>query len=300
MTSLRWLIQTVIALGTNAYLLFPWGSVIYQGPLKAVCHPGLNCYSCPGALLSCPVGAVQNFIASLRYTTPSSIPHLGAMVVGYLGFIGTLVGRLPCGWLCPFGFIQDLLNKVPSRKFNLWPPLRWVKYGVLAVMVILMPFFLLDQYGIGQPWFCKLLCPAGTMLGALPLVILKPQLWTTLGFYFWNKITILTTIIILAIFISRPFCRILCPLGAFYSLFTRMTLVQLEFTEGNCVQCRACVKICPTGVVPHEQRDSRECIMCLKCLDACQFRALSFGLRRPLPPPREAQTHPQIPGVKNA
>jgi len=286
MVTLRWLIQTVVALGTNAYLLFPWGSVIYQGPLKAVCHPGLNCYSCPGALLSCPVGAVQNFVAGLRYTMPGSFPHLGTMVVGYLGFIGTVVGRLPCGWLCPFGLIQDLLNKVPFPKITLWAPLRWVKYGVLVLMVILMPFFLLDKYGLGQPWFCKLLCPAGTLLGALPLIALKPSLWTTIGFYFWNKITILILIVILATFISRPFCRVLCPLGAFYSLFTRVSLVRLEFIEGNCVQCRACVQVCPTGVKPHEQRDSRECIMCLKCLDACHFRALEFGMRRPLPAPK--------------
>ena len=82
MTSLRTLIQTLVALGTNAYLLFPWGgSVIYQGPLKAVCHPGLNCYSCPAALLSCPVGATQNFIASLRYTAPGTFPHLGLTII---------------------------------------------------------------------------------------------------------------------------------------------------------------------------------------------------------------------------
>jgi polyferredoxin len=166
-------------------------------------------------------------------------------------------------------------------------------------MVILMPFFLLDQYGLGQPWFCKLLCPAGTLEGALPLVFLKPALWSTLGFYFWNKLTILILIITLAIFISRPFCRILCPLGAFYSLFSRMTLVQLEFNEGNCVQCRACVKVCPTGVIPHEQRDSRECIMCLKCLDACHFQALGFGLRRPPRPPRELHSPVRIPSIKN-
>ncbi len=292
MVGLRWLIQTLVAFGTNAYLLFPWGSVIYQGPLKAVCHPGLNCYSCPAALLSCPVGAVQNFIASLRFTAPGDIPRLGAMVVGYLGFIGTLVGRLPCGWLCPFGYIQDLLHKVPTPKFTLWAPLRYVKYGVLVLTVIIMPLFLMDPYNLGQPWFCKLICPAGTLLGAIPLVILKPQLWTTLGFYFWNKITILAVIVILAMFISRPFCRILCPLGAFYSLFTRMTLVQLEFTKGNCVECLACVKACPTGVAPYRERDSRECIMCLKCLDSCHFRALSFSLRRPLPPIQESHTHP--------
>lgn len=282
MVKLRWLIQTLVALGTNAYLLFPFGSVIYQGPLKAVCHPGLNCYSCPGALLSCPVGAFQNFMASVRYVMPGTLPHLGSIVVGYLGFIGTLVGRLPCGWICPFGFIQDLLYKIPTRKFSLWAPLRWVKYGVLAVLVIIMPLWLVDASGLGHPWFCKLLCPAGTLEGALPLLLLKPGLWATVGIYFWNKLVLLIVIIIGAILISRFFCRILCPLGAFYSLFMRMTMVQLEFIEGNCVECESCVRRCPTGVKPHQERDSRECIMCLRCLDACQFGALTFGVRRPL------------------
>jgi polyferredoxin len=285
MINLRWLIQTLVALGTNAYLLFPFAFPIYQGPLKAVCHPGLNCYSCPAALLSCPVGAVQNFIASIRLTAPGGWPHMGAMVVGYLGFIGTLVGRLPCGWLCPFGLIQDLLHKIPTRKFILWQHLRWVKYGVLVVMVVLMPLLILDRTGLGQPWFCKLLCPAGTLEGALPLLLLKPELKSTLGYYFLNKIILLSIIIILAVFFSRPFCRMLCPLGAFYSLFTRMTLVQLEFIEGNCVNCESCVRCCPTGVIPYQDPNSRECILCLRCLDACRFRALTFGLRRPLPQP---------------
>ncbi|MEW6386600.1 MAG: 4Fe-4S binding protein [Thermodesulfobacteriota bacterium] len=292
MATFRWLIQTFVTLGTNSYLLFPFGSVIYQGPLKAVCHPGLNCYSCPAALLSCPVGAIQNFLATLRFTSPGTWPRPGVIVLGYLGFIGTLVGRLPCGWLCPFGFIQDLLFKIPSRKFNLWPPLRWVKYGVLVVFVVLLPLLLIDNYGLGHPWFCKLICPSGTLLGALPLVMIKPSLWQTLGFYFWNKITILVALIILAIFISRFFCRVLCPLGAFYGLFSRVSLAHLEFIEGNCVECQACVRVCPTGVKPPIDPYSTECILCLKCLDACHFRALDFSLRRfphpgraPQPPP---------------
>ena len=238
------------------------------------------------------MGAVQNFMASIRYTGVSSFPHVGAIVVGYLGFIGTLVGRLPCGWLCPFGFIQDLIYKIRSRKFSLWRPLRWVKYGVLALLVVILPLWLVDHSGLGHPWFCKLLCPAGTLEGALPMLALKPNLWANLGFFFWNKFTILIIIISLAIFISRPFCRILCPLGAFYSLFTRMTLVRLEFIEGNCVECGSCVRKCPTGVKPHQEFDSRECIMCLKCVDACQFRALQFGIRRPPAPQKKRGTSP--------
>lgn len=285
MERLRNLIQTLVALGTNGYLLFPFGSIIYQGPLKAVCHPGLNCYSCPAAFLSCPVGAVQNFLGGLRFTLPGTWPHLGTMVIGYLGFIGALVGRLSCGWICPFGFIQDLLHKIPTRKFSLWAPLRWGKYAVLAVLVILMPVLWVDALGMGEPWFCKLLCPAGTLEGALPLILLKPSLWANLGFYFWNKITLLILIIVGAILISRFFCRVLCPLGAFYSLFSRMTLVRLEFIQGNCVHCQACAKDCPTGVTPYEESDSRECILCLRCLDSCKFRALTFSMRHGLPQP---------------
>jgi ferredoxin-type protein NapH len=281
MNRLRWLVQTLVAFGTNAYLLFPFGgSVIYQGPLKAVCHPGLNCYSCPGALLSCPVGAFQNFMASLRFSM-GGFPLTGAIVLGYVGFIGTVVGRLTCGWICPFGFIQDLLHKIPTRKFFLWKPLRWVKYAVLAVLVVAMPVFFVDSSGLGHPWFCKLICPAGTLEGAMPLLLLKPGLWATVTFFFWNKLVILILILVAALLISRFFCRTICPLGAFYSLFSRISVVQLEFIEGNCVECGACARKCPTGVVPNQEFDSRECIMCLRCVDACHFSALDFGIRRP-------------------
>jgi ferredoxin-type protein NapH len=281
MTRLRSLIQTLVALGTNAYVLFPFGgSVIYQGPLKAVCHPGLNCYSCPGALLSCPVGAFQNFMASLRFST-GGFPFFGAIVVGYVGFIGSAVGRLTCGWLCPFGFIQDLIHKIPTPKFSLWKPLRWVKYGVLALLVVLMPALYVDASGLGHPWFCKLICPAGTLEGALPLVFLKPSLWGTVSFFFWWKLGLLVVILVSATLISRFFCRMVCPLGAFYSLFSRISLVKLEFIEGNCVECGACVRKCPTGVIPNQQFDSPECIMCLRCVDSCHFAALDFSFRRP-------------------
>jgi polyferredoxin len=138
-----------------------------------------------------------------------------------------------------------------------------------------------DASGLGHPWFCKLICPAGTLEGAAPLLLLKPSLWQTVGLFFWNKLIILILILVAAVLISRFFCRVLCPLGAFYGLFSRISLVQLEFVEGNCVECGACLHRCPTGVVPNQEFDSRECIMCLKCVDACHFQALDFSIRRP-------------------
>ena len=93
--------------------------------------------------------------------------------------------------------------------------------AVLGLMVVVMPVLLVDASGLGHPWFCKLVCPAGTLEGAIPLLFLKPSLWGTVGLFFWNKLTILILILVTATLISRFFCRVICPLGAFYSLFSR-------------------------------------------------------------------------------
>ena len=279
MQKFRRLIQVLFAIVTNAYLLFPFGPVIYQGPLKSLCHPGLHCYSCPASVLSCPVGAFQNMLASVRLSFQAGMAHFGAVVLGYLGIIGVMTGRFSCGWLCPFGLIQDLFHKIPTRKINLPFFLNYGRYVVLVVMVVLMPLFLVDEFGLGQPWFCKLLCPSGTLTGAMPLLILKTSLWQNLGFYFINKLIWLIIIIIGAIFISRFFCRIFCPLGAFYGLFNRVSFFCLQFDEEKCVHCLACERQCPTGCKPYKDADSTACINCLKCVNTCRFGALAFRMR---------------------
>ena len=279
MQKFRRLIQALFAIVTNAYLLFPFGSVIYQGPLKSFCNPGLHCYSCPASILSCPVGSFQNMLASVRLSVQAGPAHFGAIVLGYLGIIGVMTGRFTCGWLCPFGLIQDLLHKIPSPKIKLPFVFNYGRYVVLIVMVVLMPLFLVDELGLGQPWFCKLLCPSGTLTGALPLLILKPSLWQNIGVYFFNKLFWLVTIVIGAILISRFFCRIFCPLGGFYGLFNRVSFFCLQFDEEKCVHCLACERRCPTGCQPYKDADSTACINCLKCVNTCRFGALAFRMR---------------------
>lgn len=277
MERLRRLVQLVITVVTNAYLLFPFGSAIYQGPLKALCHPGLHCYSCPAAILSCPVGALQTLLAAVRFAFQSGTYQLGASVIGYLGLFGTFIGRFPCGWLCPFGLLQDLLYKIPGVKLSLPRFLTCLRYVILVLLVLLLPALLVDALGLGQPWFCKLLCPSGTFFGALPLLAIKPALWQTIGFYFWHKIFWLVVILLGAVLINRFFCRLLCPLGAFYGLFNRVSILRLQWDPEKCVLCRACERICPTGCVPYKKANSPECIRCLQCLRACRFGALTYG-----------------------
>ena len=74
---------------------------IYQGNSKKFCAPGLNCYSCPGAVAACPLGALQ---ASLN-SFPTALP---LYMLGILLLFGALLGRAVCAFLCPFGLIQEL------------------------------------------------------------------------------------------------------------------------------------------------------------------------------------------------
>ncbi len=276
----RRIIQTLATFLTNAYWLFPFGSSgIYTGKLKSVCVPGLNCWSCPAALGGCPIGSIQNFLASIRLTLASGQYRFGSYVIGFLGIIGSLVGRMPCGWLCPFGFFQDLVHTIPSRTFGIWKPLTWIKYLVLALFVIILPLVVVDDFGFGSTWFCKYICPAGTLEAGIPLLCLRPDLRELIGGLFFNKLTILILLLIWMVFTSRPFCRVLCPLGAIYSLFNKTSLFTMRWDKEACVHCKACATICPMGVAFYETPNSPECIRCLKCRQVCKFGAISCEIK---------------------
>ena len=203
-------IQALWAFITNSHVTGFVTGKIYTGKLKNACVPGLNCYSCPGAVGACPIGSLQAVIGSWNF-------KMAYYVVGFLIFIGAMVGRLICGFLCPFGLIQDLLNKIPFpkkiRTFKGDKLLRKLKYVIFAVFVILLPLFLVDIMGQGAPYFCKLICPAGTLEGGLPLVLLNKSMRSALGWlYIWKNVILVITII-LSILIYRPFCKYICPSG---------------------------------------------------------------------------------------
>ena len=96
-------IQALWAFLTNSRVSGFVTGKIYTGNLKHACVPGLNCYSCPGATGACPIGSLQAVIGSWNF-------KMAYYVIGFLIFVGALLGRLVCGFLCPFGLIQDLLN----------------------------------------------------------------------------------------------------------------------------------------------------------------------------------------------
>ncbi|MDR3147987.1 MAG: 4Fe-4S binding protein [Treponema sp.] len=258
-------VQILTLLICNADLrAFARGGVS-RSPLKRVCVPGLNCYSCPGAIASCPLGALQNGLAG------SGFP---LYIVGLLLLFGVTLGRLVCGFLCPFGLIQELLYRIPSpklRKNALTRRLTLLKYLFLVILVAGIPGIAL-VYGYGIPLFCKFICPAGTLEAGIPLTLANSALREGIGGLFYWKLALLTILILLAVPVFRVFCRFLCPLGALYGLFNRYALWGIRRDRTACTHCGACAELCRMDT---RIANDRECIRCGNCVRACPVRALS-------------------------
>ena len=276
--NVRHVFQSFWFLLTNSFFEGFKTGKIYGGKWKQLCVPGMNCYSCPGAKGSCPIGALQAVIGSPKF-------KFSYYVVGFLFFVGALIGRGVCGYLCPFGLMQDLLHKIPFVKkietFKGDRALRKAKYLILLVFVILLPLFLVDIIGQGAPYFCKLICPVGMMEGGIPLVLMNKSMRGAIGFlYAWKGLILILTIF-LSIVIYRPFCKYICPLGAIYSLFNSVSLFRYTLDHQKCIHCGRCKAVCEMQCDPVQNCNDLECIRCGKCKNACPVDAIACGITKP-------------------
>ncbi len=264
-------IQAGATLLTNIHLPNFLKGGLYQGKGKAVCVPGLNCYSCPAASGACPIGSFQAVVGSSKF-------RFSYYITGFLILLGVLLGRVICGFLCPFGWFQELLHKIPTKKLSTkkLKPLTYLKYVVLLVMVVLLPVLVTNQLGMGDPFFCKYLCPQGVLEGAIPLSLANAGIRAALGSLFKWKFIVLLTVIVLSIVFYRPFCKWLCPLGAFYALLNKVSLFQMQVDQNKCVSCGKCAKVCKMDVDVTKSPNHTECIRCGMCIRACPTDAVSF------------------------
>ena len=264
-------IQAGATLLTNIHLPNFLKGGLYQGKGKAVCVPGLNCYSCPAASGACPIGSFQAVVGSSKF-------RFSYYITGFLILLGVLLGRVICGFLCPFGWFQELLHKIPTKKLSTkkLKPLTYLKYVVLLVMVVLLPVLVTNELGMGDPFFCKYLCPQGVLEGAIPLSMANAGIRAALGSLFTWKFIVLLMVIVLSIVFYRPFCKWLCPLGAFYALLNKVSLFQMQVDQSKCVSCGKCAKVCKMDVDVTKSPNHTECIRCGMCIRACPTDAVSF------------------------
>ena len=267
----RRLAQVYAALLYNANLKGFIEGEIYDGAAKAVCVPGFNCYSCPGAIGACPLGSLQAALNASGHRAPW-------YMMGILMLFGIMLGRTICGWFCPLGLIQELLHKIPTpkiRKSRFTRALSYLKYIILAVFVIAIPVWYGVKHDLAMPGFCKYICPAGTFEGAVGLLAneANKDLFGQLGMLFTRKFVIMTVIGLACIFCYRSFCRFVCPLGAIYGLFNKFAVVGVKVDTARCNGCGACV--CNCGMDIRHVSD-HECISCGKCISSCAQGAISM------------------------
>ncbi len=223
--------------------------------------------------------------------------------------IGILIGKSLCGWICPFGFIEDLVDLIKRKKGE--PSLRthesmiYIKYAVLGIaMFISLSFSAAKLAGVSRSYENALgifavapftaLSPAETLFATLPNLIqdfsnavATNQVDILAGFsslppLFWVQLFIMIGVLIFAAYVPRGWCRYFCPHGAIMAILNRFSFIGLRRDPVKCAKggCRKCVEICPTRVpildLPWEKFSDPECIYCLKCVDACENKAIKL------------------------
>lgn len=231
------LILGPIALTGSLWVGFRGGLLFCPFPL-----PFLACEFCP---VFCTFGSIRT-----------------GLFFGILG-LGVLSGRTFCGLFCPGGAVQDVLFELPVRKLALSPRadqwLRALKYLATLFVVLLILEAARVWPGIplvGEGWFWLLGCPS---LVSYVLIALFGGLC------------------LLSIFLSRAWCRYLCPLGAWLSPFNHYSLIGLTYDEERCQECGRCSKECSAALRPAPGGGrSAECLRCLTCYTECDGRAFAF------------------------
>lgn len=268
----RFITQLLATITTNSYLKGFIDGEIFQGKTKNLCVPSLNCYSCPGAIGSCPIGSLQAVINSAKY-------KVSYYVLGLIALFGVIFGKFICGWVCPFGWIQELIYKTPLKKLRWGKRLkitRYLKYIILVVFVLWLPS-LVNEFGVASPTFCEYICPAGTLEASLPLLATNSPLREVIGGLFYWKLSLLIALIFLSMILYRPFCYAVCPLGAIYSVFNKISYYQITVEYDDCIECEICRHACKYDIYTAVDLKNSECIRCGECIDACPTDALKMG-----------------------
>ncbi len=249
--------------------LIIFNGYFFSDIFKHIPVPVLNCYANPISTFACPIGTIQHFFV---------VKSFAFLTIGMILLVGFFIGRMTCGWACPFGFVQELINKIPLPHIRLPDWLRYAKYLFLLIPVILLPIFWVDKYNISTTYFCRI-CPSGALGAGIPQVLLHPEYQNLIGIRYVAKMSILIFVIIAVVFNNRFFCKYICPLGAMLGVTNRTSLLQMKVDIDKCIKCDRCQSVCPTDIKIYEDTNSPECIRCLECVKLCSTKCISVSMK---------------------
>jgi len=240
--------------------------------LKARLHsiPGcmFHCYACPLATFACPIGVMAGF---------ASVHVVPLLTLGVLVLAAAAVGSMVCGWICPFGFLQDLADRIPTPKLRIPNWMGFGRYVVLIGLVVAVPMMWGKEH---NPLFICRLCPAGAVEASIPATIEQSVAGGDMTWLMgWPKVVILIVFVAAVLFTRRPWCTVFCPLGGLLSLLNRLSFVHLRFDRDGCVECNRCRANCRYGVHIEKRLNDTRCNRCLECTACPGLRLGLAGLR---------------------
>ena len=264
--------------------------------------PVLACLGTTSRRIACGIGVI--FWALSHNIVP-------IVSVGILLTLGALLGRTFCGWVCPFGLVQDIAGYVKRKHYPITPKgdreLSYIRFALLAVALLLsLSLFIAHftspatettyrrAFRLADDSLVCLLCPASPFFVSLPPLLYQlataipaaikglPAAWPTVPRdpLFWFRIGLLAAILWASVELPRFWCKYLCPLGALLHLIGRHSLLGIRCDRSRCLRCGICARSCPMRLRPFAAPEpvftDGDCIYCLRCVERCPESALKL------------------------
>lgn len=219
---------------------------------------GVSFFSSASLHAVCPFGGVVSLYSLITDGSFTQKVHESSLVLMLIVFASAvLLGPLFCGWICPFGTFQEYISrlgrKLFGKKFNRFIPyrfdryLRFLRYGVLAWVIVMTAYTGKLIFADVDPYFALF------------------QFWT--GEVAVSGLIALGLVIVLSLFVERPFCKYACPYGAVLGVFNLFRVFGLKRNKTTCIDCKACDRVCPMNIRVSEKGTVRDhqCISCYLC-----------------------------------